>query len=150
MRRQRLLAAIAALAMVATLGTATVAREPGSGGNHGKKPAPTFKVTAKPAEQGGPMRFKVKVIHGSRTVDVTATAVATLDGGDVEQALAQRGKQSRLYMGRTQISATETLGCKTVVITVTYGTDTPQVFTKAVPVVADGTDMETVEPCPAP
>lgn len=150
MRRQTLTAAIAAIALVTSLGTATLAKGGGQGGHGGQAKPVTFRVTAKPAEQGGKMRVKVKAIHGDRTVTVTSTAVVTLDGGDTDVTLAQRGHRSRNYMGRADVPLAESLGCKTVVVTVTYGTDTPQVFTRAAAVVAPGTDMETVEACPLP
>ncbi|GEM_PF-6640068 len=135
--RRRFVAAIASLSLVALVGTSAIAAPP----------AGMIRARASAAaEAGGKILLKAKVIRPDQSATFSASAVVTLDGGAVPVDLRLAGKRSFLALKKVAIPAEESLGCKTVEITVNYGATT-EVFTRMVSVVAEGTDLETAPAC---
>lgn len=132
---RRLTAIVTSLALVAFLGSAVTAAPPTQ-----------FRARAGVAEAGGRMLVKAKVVRPDRTRSFSATATVQLDGGPVTVDLRKAGKNSFLALKKVPVPAEETLGCKDVQVTISYGDATEVRDVKGV-VIAPDSDPELAPAC---
>jgi len=132
---RRLTAILSSLALVALLGSSVTAAPPSQ-----------VRARAGVAEAGGKMMVKAKVIRPDRTRAFSATATVQLDGGPVTVDLRVVSKNAYLALKKVPVPAEETLGCKDVQVTVSYGDETVVRDVKGV-VIAPGSDPELAPAC---
>lgn len=132
---RRLTAIATSLALVAFLGTSVTAAPPSQ-----------VRARAGVAEAGAKMLVKAKVIRPDRTRSFSASATVQLDGGAVMVDLRKAGKRSYLALKGVPVPAEETLGCKDVQVTITYGDETIVRDVKGV-VIAPDSDPELAPTC---